>query len=153
MPIQFSANNLPTRAVMFHDEGTAITGNTLSSVLTSIVIDTGQIHNYFTRQGPSGVADSFSNSFWLRAGTYTFSILGQTNNANGKIDWSVDGVIVVSAQDWYSAAQTKNVIMTVSVTIATDGYHKLVGTINGKNASSSGYNMDLTKYWFRQAAD
>jgi hypothetical protein len=149
MPAIFSANNLPTRADLYHDESTVVTGNALA-----VTIDTGQIDNYFARQSASANGDSFTQSVFLRAGTYTFSVEGQTNAANGMIDWYLDGSTFTTGQDWYSAAQTKNVVKTVSsVVIANDGYHVLKGVVNGKNASSTGFNMDLTKMWFRQAAD
>lgn len=150
MPTTFSGNNLPIRATLWHDEIDVVIGNFL---VFPPVVDTGQIHNFFTRQDPGGIGDTFTQSFFVRAGTYAFSALGQTNAANGKIDWYLDGTAFATGQDWYSAAQTKNVVKTASVTIANDGYHILKGAVSGKNGSSGGYNIDLTKYWLRQAAD
>src|SRR5262245_33975441 len=149
MPKTFSTNDLPIRVDLFHDEATVLTGNALGSA----TVDTGQAYNYYIRQSTSADADSFTQSVFLRAGTYTFSVIGQTNTANGKIDWYIDNVSFTTGQDWYSASQTKNVVKTASVTINSDGYHVLKGVINTKNASSSGFNMDLTKYWFRTSAD
>ncbi len=149
MPVIFTSNNLPTRAELWHDEATVVVGNAIAAT-----VDNGQMGNYFARQSTSADGNEFTQSVWLRAGTYTFSVLGQTNAGNAKIDWYLDGVLVVGGQDWYSAAQTKNVVKTASVTIAQDGYHVLKGKINGRNASNTtSWNMDLTKYWFRQAAD
>lgn len=148
MPTIFTSNNLPTRAELWHDEATVTAGNALA-----VTIDAAQIGNYFARQSASANGDTFTQSVFLRAGTYTFSVEGQTNSANGLIDWSLDGTNFATGQDWYSASVTKNVVKTASVTIANDGYHTLQGKLNGKNASSTGFNMDLTKYWFKQSAD
>lgn len=148
MPVYFQANALPTRAELWHDEAIVLTGNALA-----VTIDTGQLGNYYARQNTSADGNSFTQSVFLRAGTYTFSVMGQTNAANGNINWYLDNTIFGSIQNWYSAAQTKNVVKTLTLTIATDGYHILKGVISGKDSSSSGYNMDLTKYWFRQSAD
>lgn len=148
MPITFTANNLPTRSQLSHDESIVLTGNAIA-----VTLDSGQIDNLFARQSPGANGDSFTQSVFLRNGTYTFSVEGQTNAANGMIDWYLDGVAFTTGQDWYTASQTKDVIKTATVTIASDGYHILKGIINGKNLSSSGYNMDLTRMWFRQSAD
>lgn len=144
----FQATDLPGRADFFHDEATVLVGNALAAT-----IDTGQIMNYFARQSASANGDSFTQSCFLRAGTYTLSIEGQTNTANGILDWYLDNVAAITGQDWYAAAQNKNVVKTGTITIATDGYHVLKAIVNGKNGSSSGYNIDLTRYWLRQAID
>lgn len=144
----FSVNDLPTRAEMYHDEATVITGNPIV-----VTLDSGQIDNFFARQSPAANLDTFQHSSFLRSGTYTLSVVGQTNSFNGKLDWYIDTVLVVSGQDWYSASQTKDVIKTATVTIANDGYQIVRGIVHLRNASSSGYNMDLTKYWLRQSTD
>jgi hypothetical protein len=139
---------MPTRASLWHDEATVIAGNAIA-----VTIDTGQVGNFYARQNTSTNGDSFSQSFFARAGTYTLAVEGQNNANNGLIDWYIDNVQVVSAQDWYAAAPAKNIIKTATVTVGGDGYHVIKGLINGKNGASGGYNMDLTRYWLRQSAD
>lgn len=96
-------------------------------------------------QGSGGNGDTFEQKFFLAAGTYTLKVYGSQAFNRGIVDWYVDGSIVASGQDWYSAG-TSTVIQTVSVTIATDGEHTLKGVVNGKNGSSSGYYMALVGY-------
>ncbi len=147
----FEANDLPTRVTLFHDESTVLAGNAIA-----VTIDTGQEDNFFARQNASANGDSFTQSVFLRAGTYIFSVLGQTNVGNAKIDWYIADPVVpaVSGQDWYSGVQTKNVVKTASVTIPDDGYYVVRGLINGRNAANvTAWNLDLTKIWLRQAAD
>jgi len=140
-------NNYPQRATMWHDEATVITGNALAIIyITSTNIAS---HAY---QNTAADGDSFSNSFFLKAGTYTFSVIGTTAGAAGRADWYIDGVKEVSLQDWYGSTAW-GVTKTASVTVATDGYHQLIGTVNGKHASSSDYILQLTKYWFKPATD
>lgn len=143
---------IPQRATMFHDQATVITGNAIVKVY--VVGFTGVNSNAlnYASQNASANGDSFSNSFFLKAGTYNFTALGVKNTNCGKIDWYIDGVKVVSQDDYYGALSL-NELFTHSVTVVGDGYHKLVGTINGKHASSSGYHMYLTRYWFAPATD
>jgi hypothetical protein len=139
---------LPKRAVMWHEESIVAAGAALVTV-----INTSQEYNILVRQSAAANGDAFTNSFWIRAGTYTLYILGQTFSDGGKIDWSIDGAGVASGQDWYSAIQTANVIKTVTGIVLTDGYHKLTGTLNGKNATSTSYFMRFTKFWLVPASD
>jgi hypothetical protein len=106
--------------------------------------------NYGFTIGTGGAnGDSLTFSFVLAAGTYTFSVMGQTGVNRGIIDWYVDDSIVLTGQDWYNGSAIFNTIIVGSVTITTSGKHVLKATINSKNGSSSGYYMSLTKMWFR----
>lgn len=88
----------------------------------------------------------------LDAGEYVFTALGATNALQGKIDWFLDGDQIGSIQDWYTASVVYNALKAETVHVDTAGYHTLTGVINGKNASSGGYYMTLTKIWFRKYA-
>ena len=138
----------PKRATLFHDEATVIAGNALATT-----VSTTAPYNYYVSQTPSAVNDSFTHSFWLPPGTYTFSVLGVTAVNCGQIDWYFDTVKLISLQDWYSGSSIFNVVKTASVTISGYGAHQLKGIVSAKNGSSSGYYMDLTKYWLKQASD
>lgn len=142
-------NRMPQRATLWHDEATVISGSAIS-----LYQDTTQVYNNTPLQTSHSNGDSFSHSLFLKAGTYTFAVLGVTTTIGGILDWTLDGTSILAGQDWYSVADAKNVIKTTTgISISTDGYHKLVGTVNGKNASSGNYYIFLTKYWFKPASD
>ncbi len=143
-------NNYPTRAVMWHADANIITGNGLSSYWTTVVDTYGCWY-----QATSDNGDSFSNSCFLKAGTYTFWVAGTKRSTCGKIDWYLDGVKIVSLQDWYSSSSELSRKTTANITVTGDGYHQIIGTINGTNPSSGGdrYNMLLARYGFQPATD
>jgi hypothetical protein len=146
--LRFLEARMPTRATMWHDECLVTAGNAISTA-----VDTAHVYNAQFFQSAAANGDTFTNGFFLKAGTYTFSALGITSTDRGLIDWYIDNVKVVSLQDWYAAATTRNVIKTASVTVTGDGYHVLKGVVNGKNAASTSFIMVLTKYWFKSATD
>ena len=129
----------PETATLFHNQSKAIVG-TLSHIA-----QTGQFFGFETRT--TILNAEFSQNFFLKAGTYNFSVLGITSNC-GIIDWYIDDVLVVNQQDWYSSILTLNVVKTNSVNIPSSGNHVLKGKITGKNPSSSLYWMKLTAFWF-----
>ena len=139
----------PKRATMWHDNSIVTTGNAIT-----VQHDANQDDAFIAYQNAGADGDVFTNGCYLRAGTYTFYAKGHINNNYGKIDWTLDGNSVVVGQDWYAASGVYNTIKSVaSVVIATDGWHVLTGTVNGKHASSSGYYILLSKLWFLPAAD
>ncbi len=141
--------NLPARATMWHDEATVTTGNALTTAAAST-----QLYNGWAFQSASANGDTFTHGFMVAEGTYTLYILGRHHTSAGRVDWYIDDVLIASAQDWYAGSTAPNITKTVSsITISEGGWHVLKGTINGKNASSSGYDMYLTKYWLKQASD
>ncbi len=144
-----TTTDLPTRADCWHDESTVISGNALAPT-----VDAAQTYAHYVYQNASANGNIFTNSVFLRAGTYTLSVLGETTVNSGLADWYFDGAPIVSGQDWYSGATARNVVKTsASFTVADDGYHVLRGTVNGQNGASGGYDLLLTKMWFKQAAD
>ena len=144
-----SFNQAPKRADLYHDEATVVAGNALA-----LTISTAQMHNGWYNQNASAQNDAFTQSFWLAAGIYTFSVLGSTGALRAQVDWYIDGERVITAQDWYAASQVVNVVKTATVTVKGDGYHVLKGIVATRNASNTtGWFMTLTKYWFRQSAD
>lgn len=134
----------PASTFMFHEDSTVITGGGLTRTFVST-----QRFACTANQNPAASTDVFEQQFVLKAGTYTFLVLGRTGNDRGIIDWLVDGATIVSGQDWYAASVADNVTKSASsITITGSGVHTLRGQINGKNASSSSYVMVLTKMWF-----
>jgi hypothetical protein len=148
MSVTFQATNLPTRAALWHDESTVTAGNALS-----VVADTSQWFGVYAYQNAAVNGDSFTQSLWLRQGMYMVTFLGETDSGSGRVDWSLDGTVFAAGQDWYSASLVRNVQKTATLTILTDGYHTLKAVLNGKNGSSSGYKLLLTRIAFRQAGD
>jgi hypothetical protein len=149
--LNYLYNNLvhyPLRATMWHDESLVTVGNAISRSVT-----TTQPYNLRVFQNSGANGDTFTNGFLLKAGTYTLAVLGETSTDRGLIDWYIDNAKVVSLQDWYAGSTAQNIEKIASVTVTGEGYHVLKGVINGKNASSSGYNMVLTKMYLKPAAD
>jgi hypothetical protein len=142
----------PKRADMWHD-------NALVTVGAAFTTDAGAVsqnYGFRTYQSPGANADAFTNSCLIQAGTYTFKVFGEEGDNRGKIDWYLDGAgsPFLSGQDWYNVAgDTPRKVHSGSITIATDGYHKITGVINGKNGSSSGYYITLQKYSLQPSAD
>lgn len=139
---------LPTRAVCWHDESNILAGAALTKTANAL-----QRHTFYAYQNVAGNGNTFTQSVFLRAGTYTLTILGITENDSPLVDWYFDGVIVASAQDWYSAGTTYNVEKNVTVVVSFDGKHVLKGVVNGKNGASSAYALRLTRFAFKQASD
>ena len=142
-------DNLPTRATMWHDEATVITGKALAR----LVVNT-HAYNVVSYQNASANGDTFTHGFQVGEGTYTLTVLGRHLTSAGRVDWYVDDVLVASAQDWYAGSAAPNIVKSVAdIVIAEGGYHVLKGIVAGKNASSSNYRLMLTKMWLAQASD
>jgi len=149
--LQYLYDNLPTRATMFHNESLVTAGNAIT-----VAILTTQAHNAVWYQSAGADGDTFTHAFVLAEGTYTLYLYGSTRTAGGKIDWDIDGTAIATGQDWYSGSNVADVTKSIaSVAIAnnTSGRHVLTGTVNGKNASSSGYEIRLTKMYFVPGSD
>lgn len=141
--------NLPKRATMWHDEATVITGNALARLAVNT-----HAYNVVSYQNASANGDTFTHGFQVGEGTYTLTVLGRHLTSAGRVDWYVDDVLVASAQDWYAGSAAPNIEKSVAaIVIAEGGWHVLKGVINGKHASSSGYDLQLTKYWLKTASD
>lgn len=132
----------PIFARMWHDEITILSGGALSLIVAS---------SYFycvaISQNPPGLGDSFQQVFLLGSGSYTLNVLGYAGPSRGIVTWKIDGV-TQGTQDWYNAAGVDGII-SLGVSVLTSGNHTLIGTITGKNASSSGYGLPLHKYWLK----
>lgn len=133
----------PTHATMWFDEFTVSTG-ALTVILESL-------QRYGFQVFPSAHSNGLyiETTISLAAGSYTFSVLGQTESDACILDWTIDGVAVLTGQDWYSAGVVRNVVQTGTITVTKSGTHILRGTVNGKNASSTDFYFILTKAWLR----
>ena len=139
----------PKRKTMWHDESIVMVGNALTKTHNA---NANYAVNSF--QNVSANNDSFTNGCYLRAGTYTFYVLGTLMTSGGIIDWTLDGVEIVAAQDWYNNPNVFNTEKSdAGVVVAFDGWHTLRSTVDGKNGASTGHDIILTKFWFEPAAD
>lgn len=147
--VDFLVDALPTRALRLQSEATPTVGSAFS-----ITAATSQALNMLVYQSTPADANQFTHSVVLAPGTYTMYVLGAKLSSAGLIDWVLDGDTIATGQDWYAGSATYNQVQSVGSIVLTDGGNLVLeGTINGKNASSSGYDMRLTAIWFKQAAD
>lgn len=75
------------------------------------------------------------------AGTFTLSCLYVTDTAGGKFQFSIDGVDVGALTDGYAGSTAYNNAYTATGLALTEGVHTIRMRSNGKNASSSAYNI------------
>lgn len=142
-------DNMPARATLWHADAAVLAGGNITPNQ-----NTSQRHGEYAYQFGAADADSFSGSVVLIAGTYSLRIVGIKLSSAGILDWTLDGASIATGQDWYAAGTTYNQEVTISgITVTGNGRHTLVGTVNGQNASSSGYDIYLTKYAFIPSAD
>jgi len=147
-PTPLPFNDLPTRATLWMDEATVLAGTAIQADL-----DDNQLYHTLVAPATPANGDSFSHSFWLRAGTYTFGVLGVRGTIGGKVDWYLDNVLIISGQNWYHSSDEYNHVKENSVTVVGDGYHVLKAVVNGKDAASSAYWYYFTKLWFKPSTD
>jgi hypothetical protein len=120
-----------------------------SNFTKKYTVRTSQPYNFAMEQN-SGAAngDWISVQFFAKKGSYTVSILGFTAGSCAKQDWSLNGVNQTTGQDWYSASAVYNVVKTFTMTVPYTGIHTLKSTLNGRNASASGWDFQLTAIAF-----
>lgn len=146
-PTRLSVNKMPMRCTLWHDEATVTNGNAIAYFQ-----NTSQVYNCLPQQNTPAINDTFTHSFWLAAGTYTFYMLTCTASTRGICTWYLDGVSIGTV-DLYTAGNVFNVIKTLTMTVRGDGYHHLQGVAASKHASSSNYSLEFNKYWFAPATD
>ena len=132
----------PKQTTLLFDEFVVEVGNSKQTNLQS-----NQFYNFFSFQNPAALNDQSSRQFFLAAGNYTLNILG-TSSTNRGISQILIDEVVQGTLDWYAAKNTQNVIKTLTVTVPSDGTHKLTCKASGKNVASTDYFLVLTKLWF-----
>jgi hypothetical protein len=132
-------------ATMWHDQSVVTTGNAIA-----VTVNTSQPYTFIAKQNAAANGDVSENGFVIAAGTYSLKILYVKTAASGKIDVTIDGAAIVTI-DAYAASSTYNQVSTTAGVVLTAGYHKIVFTVNGKNASSSNYEFYMTKMWLAPA--
>jgi len=109
------------------------------------LINTSQELNGFWRQNPAALNDETYFEVWLDVGSYTFDINHSKQAAGGKLTIRIVGEPFTGwILDFYNAATLVNQhdILAFDVTIA--GKKKISMKAASKNASSSGYVLNIT---------
>ena len=135
----------PRNATMWADE-------MVTAVTVTRTISTAQAYFYYFSATTANAndGDEYNFGFYLAAGEYTLSHLGVTSSGTGKADYYIDGVLQISAVDWYSPATVYNNVRSGTVTIPTSGYHHLLVKVNGRTGSD--YVIFFTKIYLTPAA-
>lgn len=81
-------------------------------------------------------------SFTCDAGSYKIGVVHLKSNGSAKVDVFVDSTKVLSADDWYAAAASWNLVTQTSAISLTAGTHTIKIAANGKNAASAGYGVN-----------
>jgi len=110
-------------------------------------IDAAQRYNYRVTVTTPVDGREWFQYIYLAAGTYVVVFLGRSANASGKLGLYVDDVLSLEGVDFYSASAVSNFEISGTITV-TDGWHVLKCKVHGKHASSSGYQINLTKIYF-----
>lgn len=158
-----TADRLPaasTSGNILTSNGTSWTSasHSLGSVVVPLWVPTSTNGTW----GPNSAFDYTFNStpvdgHWIEwsniplGGTYTIGCAVQQTNGAPKYQVSVDGVDVGSLQDAYAGSNTAVVQTSTGISI-TAGLHTVRVTINGKNASSSGYGLRLASIAFSRTS-
>lgn len=140
------AQGLTRNPVMWHDQSIATVGNSFSYSL-----DYFQFFGVIAQQLTAANGDTFKNSFVCAPGTYVLNLLTKLDNYCGILDVYVDNVLKGSF-DLYSAGGVQNTIKTTSSFSLAGGYHVLKGVVNGKNGSSVGYSVLMTRMYLTPSA-
>jgi hypothetical protein len=137
----------PESAALFAMDAKAVSGGTVG-----MSYQAGQAFTHWA-SGFQGNGITREWYFPLKAGTYSFEVLGATYNGSPIVDWTLDGAALLTGQDWYSGGGVvANVRKANDVTVPTDGNHTLRLTINGRNAgNTTDYDLLITRLRFRKA--
>jgi len=97
--------------------------------------------------------DNFSVNFNVVAGTYRIDCNIARGSNKGIIDIIVDTTTVLSAADMYFATDDVLTITSATGIALTSGSHTLKYAVNGKNASSSSYVLNISGIQISRTGD
>ncbi len=126
----------------------------ITSVTVAITNDANWRWGFYRAPTAANAADGdeYLYQFDLDAGTYTLYTYGATAAVCGIVDYYLDGTLISSGQDWYTAgAATRAEMSIASVIVSTGGRHIVKVKVNGKNASATDYIFANTAIWFNPA--
>jgi hypothetical protein len=114
----------------------------------------GQIyHASFRNALAASSGDNFTVNFSVPAGTYRIDFNAVKGANMGILDVFVDAVKVLDAYDLYTATPTVLNIASITGVSLTAGSHALKFAINGKNASSSSYVINMSAIQISRTGD
>ncbi len=131
----------PKSWVGFHRYSLVLAGGAIA-----VTHDATEDMAYYASQVSVTNGDAFQLPLYLVGGLYSLSVHGLAGSFMGKLDWYLDGILVLAGQDWYAAATTRNVIKTATVAVVGNGRHLLRVVANGKNGLSTGFAILLTTF-------
>lgn len=105
--------------------------------------NTSQFLNGFMNNSSGTNGDNFTYKVYLAVGTYDLSVLCYKNSNMGIMEITIDGTQRIN-EDLYSAGATWNHVINTSFSVSSAGLVDFVVNVNGKNASSSGYYINLS---------
>lgn len=115
---------------------TTVAGTWTATRNTSALYN-GSLNNTTTADG-----DEVRWPVTLQKGTYTLYVLGYTNTTAGIADYYIDGVEVGSL-DWYGGSSTDVLKSVTGIVVDNPGTVFFNVKIDGKNASSTDYILDM----------
>jgi len=128
----------PLTQDIFWRDGQIMSGNALAFTQGTGLWLNGEWH-----QQTAAINDELRFRIFLKSGFYYLTMIGRTQSDCGEQTWPVDNVAQSGSLDWYSAAQTNNVVKSQYLEIPESGDHVLESRVQGKNASSSNYYLRL----------
>jgi hypothetical protein len=132
----------PERQLLFHQNNEPLVGN---AIVFSAIASTQ--YGGIWRQSTSAIDNEFLSKLFLRAGTYSITVVGQKNTICGKLHLFIDAS-EKATQDWYAASASMAAVTSTGIVITGSGQHLFGGRISDKNASSSAYDMRLCTFYF-----
>lgn len=116
----------------------------------ALTVNASQMLNTFWYFADGNDGDNGTFSCVLKPGSYTIELIGIVGSNKCKLDIDFkhvnDGSYtnIVTQQDWYAGGAAFNTSKTATFTVSTGGRHIFKLAVNGKNASSSNYYIQLS---------
>lgn len=118
---------------------------------TFVVLTNPNCYFMAERNGTSVAnGDNYTYDVWLPKGTYTLEVFTLQYTDSGIMEVLCD-TVSQGTVDCYAASATP-LVATYTVTTTSDGLHTITFKANGKNASSSAYNIRNSGFIFTRTA-
>lgn len=141
--------NFPQLVYRFADSLDIYNGGELVNIL-----ETKQRYSTYSRINPASLGDSFGYSASIGEGLYELAILGMRDKDCGIIRLDINGIDQGIEVDWCNTralikgldSGVFNIEMKMNVTVPKRGLNIFTFKVVGKNASSTGYSICLTRF-------
>lgn len=129
----------PVQYIHLHTNSKVQTGAAIEAIINTA-------HELATlwRQNPAVINDATYFDVLLAAGSYTLDICHSKSSAGGILTLTVTGDANLYTVDMYNASTQLNRHSTITVSVPTDGLKRVNMSTTSKNASSSGYVLNIT---------